>query len=181
MAEFLWQSKEAGELDAAILEFLAGDDVELDRELFVHDIHATRAHVRGLQRIGLLALDDGKFDKADEAAYRAMVLAARALVRTRFLSLATDDPARVIEEFRKHFYDTKLFFDPFAGGKFAHYLFDRHNNPPATPAGRSVRPERIHPAIPYGPPRISPSLHHPLSYAPRGPIVQRIERVPPKD
>ena len=58
MAEFLWQSKEAGELDAAILEFLAGDDVELDRELFVHDIQATRAHVRGLQRIGLLQPDE---------------------------------------------------------------------------------------------------------------------------
>ena len=26
-------------------------------------------------------------------------------------------------EFREHFYDTKLFFDPFAGGKFAQYFF----------------------------------------------------------
>jgi sulfite reductase (ferredoxin) len=80
---------------------------------------------------GLVALDEGKYDKADEHGYRAMVLAARALVRTRFPALS-DDPNRVIEEFRTHFYDTKLFFDPFAGGKFAQYLFDRHDNPPTS-------------------------------------------------
>lgn len=87
---------------------------------------------------GLLALDEGKFAKADESAYRSMVLAARALVRTRFL-LGSEDPAKVIEEFRKHFYDTKLFFDPFAGGKFAQYLFDRYENPPTTPDADSAR------------------------------------------
>ena len=30
-------------------------------------------------------------------------------------------------EFRKHYYDTELFFDPFAGGKFAQYLFRAHD------------------------------------------------------
>ena len=29
-------------------------------------------------------------------------------------------------EFRKRFYDTEKFFDPFAGGKFAQYLFVAH-------------------------------------------------------
>ena len=29
-------------------------------------------------------------------------------------------------EFKKHFYDTQLFFDPFAGGKFAQYFFRAH-------------------------------------------------------
>jgi len=79
---------------------------------------------------GVLALDDGNYAKADENAYRAMLLAARALVRTRYLPL-TDDPAMIIEKFRVLFYDSKLFFDPYAGGKFAHYLFDRYENPPA--------------------------------------------------
>ena len=32
----------------------------------------------------------------------------------------------MVAEFRKHFYDTQLFFDPFAGGKFAQYLFRAH-------------------------------------------------------
>ena len=80
---------------------------------------------------GLLALDEGKFAKADQSAYRAMLLAAYALVRTRFLALQ-DDPTKIVDEFRHTFYDTKLFFDPYAGGKFANYLFDRHENPPET-------------------------------------------------
>ena len=28
--------------------------------------------------------------------------------------------------FREHFYDTQLFFDPFAGGKFGQYFFRAH-------------------------------------------------------
>lgn len=36
------------------MEFLAGEDVVLDRELFPFDIQATAAHVRGLARIGVL-------------------------------------------------------------------------------------------------------------------------------
>jgi sulfite reductase (ferredoxin) len=32
-----------------------------------------------------------------------------------------------VGEFRKHFYDTQLFFDPFAGPKFAHYFFRIHD------------------------------------------------------
>jgi hypothetical protein len=35
-------------------------------------------------------------------------------------------PETVVAEFRRRFYDTELFFDRFAGGKFAHYLFRRH-------------------------------------------------------
>ncbi len=87
---------------------------------------------------GLLALDEGKFAKADDGAYRAMLSAARALVRTRYLDLP-DDPNRIIEEFRARFYDTKLFFDPFAGGKFAQFLFDRHETPITTPDADSAR------------------------------------------
>jgi sulfite reductase (ferredoxin) len=87
---------------------------------------------------GLLALDDGNYEKADEAAYRAMLSAARALVRTRFLAL-TEDPNRIVEEFRIQFYDTKLFFDPFAGGKFAQFLFQRHENPPTAFDADSAR------------------------------------------
>jgi sulfite reductase (ferredoxin) len=80
---------------------------------------------------GLVAFDEGKFAKADELAYRAMLMAAYALVRTRFLALQ-NEPNKIVEEFRRTFYDTKLFFDQYAGGKFANYLFDRHENPPET-------------------------------------------------
>lgn len=87
---------------------------------------------------GLLALDEGNPVKADESAYRAMLLAARALVRTRFPGLA-DKADKIVDAFRTQFYDTKLFFDPYAGGKFAQYLFQRHENPPATVDADSAR------------------------------------------
>jgi len=88
---------------------------------------------------GLLALDEGQYAKADEGAYRGMLLAARALVRTRFLALMSDDPTQIVEAFRAQFYDTKLFFDPYAGGKFASYLFRRYENPPTTVDADSAR------------------------------------------
>jgi argininosuccinate lyase len=53
MADLLWQ-KPGVEVDARIQAFLAGDDVLLDREFFLHDIAASRAHAAGLQRIGML-------------------------------------------------------------------------------------------------------------------------------
>ena len=33
----------------------------------------------------------------------------------------------MVAEFRRFFYDTKLFFDPYAGGKFAQYFFRIHD------------------------------------------------------
>ena len=50
---------------------------------------------------------------------------AKALIRTQFLDVA-DDPGVIVSEFRTRFYDTELFFDPFAKGKFANYLFRVH-------------------------------------------------------
>jgi argininosuccinate lyase len=57
MADLLWQ-KPGVEVDARIQTFLAGDDVLLDREFFLHDIAASRAHAEGLQRIGMLGADE---------------------------------------------------------------------------------------------------------------------------
>jgi argininosuccinate lyase len=53
MSDLLWQ-KPGVAVDAQIQTFLAGDDVILDREFFLHDIMASRAHAQGLQRIGIL-------------------------------------------------------------------------------------------------------------------------------
>lgn len=57
MSEFLWQ-KAGVESDPRVMRFLAGDDVLLDREFFLFDIEASKAHVEGLQRIGLLSADE---------------------------------------------------------------------------------------------------------------------------
>ena len=57
MSRPLW-SKGHDALDAQIMAFLAGQDVLLDRHLFLYDVRASRAHVQGLGRIGLLRPDE---------------------------------------------------------------------------------------------------------------------------
>ncbi|HKT74748.1 MAG TPA: nitrite/sulfite reductase [Steroidobacteraceae bacterium] len=74
-------------------------------------------------------LEQNEFQKADEAAYHSMLIAARGLVRTQMWD-ASEDPDQVVSEFKKRFYDTQLFQSPdagqYAGGKFALYLLNRH-------------------------------------------------------
>lgn len=86
----------------------------------------------------LIALDEHDYAAADAKAYSAMILAARALVRNQFLDVG-DDPNRIVAEFRRRYYDTELFFDRFARGKFAHYFFTRHDNPPTVPNEEMAR------------------------------------------
>mgnify|MGYP001813387804 CR=1 FL=1 len=52
--EFLWQDAGGVNIDEAITEFTAGEDIAWDRRLFPFDVRATAAHVRGLERIGIL-------------------------------------------------------------------------------------------------------------------------------
>jgi argininosuccinate lyase len=54
VAGVIWD-KSGAAVDARIQRFLAGDDVIFDRQLFAFDLVASRAHVRGLGRIGVLA------------------------------------------------------------------------------------------------------------------------------
>ncbi len=70
-----------------------------------------------------LALDDGDAKLAGEKAFAAMLRAARGLVQTSVPDIP-DDVERVASEFRTGFYDTRVFFDPFAKGKFARYFLD---------------------------------------------------------
>ena len=57
MTQPLWQ-KSGIQIDARIMRFLAGDDVILDREFFLHDITASKAHVEGLANIGVVSADE---------------------------------------------------------------------------------------------------------------------------
>jgi argininosuccinate lyase len=54
MANPLWFKGQEGP-GAEVMAFLAGEDVLLDRHLLPYDIQASIAHVRGLQRIGVLS------------------------------------------------------------------------------------------------------------------------------
>lgn len=72
-----------------------------------------------------LMLERGEFQSAGRTAYEAMLHAAKALVKTEYWDIR-DDADEVVSQFRARFYDTEKFFDPFAGGKFAQYLFVAH-------------------------------------------------------
>jgi sulfite reductase (ferredoxin) len=54
-----------------------------------------------------------------------MLSAAKGLVQVEDPHV-TDDANEIVSEFRQRYYDTQIFFDPFAGGKFANYLFAAH-------------------------------------------------------
>lgn len=72
-----------------------------------------------------LMLERGEVQSAGRTAYGSMLHAAKALVKTEHWDVR-DEAEEVVLEFRKRFYDTEKFFDPFAGGKFAQYLFVAH-------------------------------------------------------
>jgi sulfite reductase (ferredoxin) len=72
-----------------------------------------------------VALDNGKVDQAGKTAYLSMLHGAKALVKL-MNPLISDDADQIVSEFKTRYYDTQKFWDPFAGGKFANYLFDAH-------------------------------------------------------
>ncbi|MEE8509271.1 MAG: nitrite/sulfite reductase, partial [Myxococcota bacterium] len=76
-----------------------------------------------------VALEERDEESAEDLAYRAMLSAARALVRTEHIDV-TEDPDDIVNEFRTRFFDTERFFDKYARGKFGQYLLARHARPP---------------------------------------------------
>jgi sulfite reductase (ferredoxin) len=80
----------------------------------------------------LLSLEGGNVARAAELSYRSMVSAAKALVKIFNVDVG-DDAAQVVGEFRTRFHDSKLFHDPFAGPKFAGFLFRAYENPLTSP------------------------------------------------
>jgi sulfite reductase (ferredoxin) len=81
-----------------------------------------------------LALESGQWPKAAGEALSAMLRAASELVATR--AAAPADRGALLREFKDRFVETKLFWDPFAGSKFAQYLFHAAEQPlPAEPDG----------------------------------------------
>ncbi len=56
MTKRLWDK--GGAPDAAMLRYTSRDDWKLDQRLLAYDLIATRAHVEGLHRIGILSADE---------------------------------------------------------------------------------------------------------------------------
>ena len=77
-----------------------------ERELFEAQIH----------------FDSGDLKKAVTTAYEAMVHAAQGLVKVQSQDVPNDEEI-ILSEFKQRYCDTRLFYDKYAGGKFAEYLF----------------------------------------------------------
>jgi sulfite reductase (ferredoxin) len=84
-----------------------------------------------------LKLDEGQTSAAADLAYKAMLEAAKAITRERFQNLG-DDPSEIVREFKTRLVDSQLFRDPFAGDKFAHFLYRAHEQA----AGGAFNPEQ---------------------------------------
>ena len=80
-----------------------------------------------------IALEARDADRAAERGYQAMLLAAKALIRTEYLDVG-DHPDQIVDQFKTRFFDTKKFFDTYAKGKFGKYLFKRHEQMPERPS-----------------------------------------------
>jgi len=69
-----------------------------------------------------LLLDGGRSQEAVKAAYVSMLHAAQGLVKSQNPGVSEDEN-EIIAEFTRRFYDRQLFWDKYAGGKFAEYFF----------------------------------------------------------
>ncbi len=85
-----------------------------------------------------VALEQGDARLATDHALGAMVRAAVSLTREKNPNVS-EDPAEVISEFRKHLYEPQLFWDPYAGGKFAQYFFHAFEERVEKPTVESAR------------------------------------------
>jgi len=84
MTEPIWKKAGQTTTDDQVMRFLAGADVELDRELIHHDIRASMAHVRGLVRIELLTAADAERLLASLQALDAALVAGDFVLDQRF-------------------------------------------------------------------------------------------------
>jgi len=96
MSDLLWQ-KPGVKVDARIQTFLAGEDVILDREFFLFDIEASRAHAEGLQQIGILSADELDGIKGELTALADDYRAGRFVLDERFEDCHSAIESRLIE------------------------------------------------------------------------------------
>ena len=91
-----------------------------------------------------LKLEAGDGPGAGQLAFDAMITATSGLLRLKVPNVARE-PEAVVEQFRKEYFDTEIFFDPYARGKFGQYLFDA-----AEVQGKEYNAETAHRQIEEG-------------------------------
>jgi sulfite reductase (ferredoxin) len=78
-----------------------------------------------------LTLEAGDYAKAAQQALGSMTTAAKELVLNK--TEVMNSLPEIVREFRERYVETKLFWDPFAGAKFAQYFFHAVENPLQNP------------------------------------------------
>ncbi len=96
MSDLLWQ-KDGVAVDARIMRFLAGDDVVLDREFFEHDVAASKVHVEGLARIGVISAAEAASLTGELAALADDFASGRFVLDGRYEDGHSAIEARLIE------------------------------------------------------------------------------------
>jgi sulfite reductase (ferredoxin) len=102
-------------------------------------VSLVEAELSAAEREGFEAqikLEEDDLQAAYDHSFSAMNQAAKALVKMQFLDVKTED---VLTEFKTRYCDTEVFYDKYAGSKFANYLLRRAANPPQTHDQGSVR------------------------------------------
>ena len=85
-----------------------------------------------------IKLDERELREADRLAYRAMLEAAKGLIKMEKVTVP-EHPDAIVREFKKLFYETRLFHDKYAGSKFADYFLRRHGR-----NGARLTADRVH-------------------------------------
>jgi uncharacterized protein (UPF0332 family) len=75
-----------------------------------------------------ILLDQGNVDDAEARALSAMLIAARGLVREQHPDIG-EDTEEIVRELKTRLVETKIFWDPYAGAKFAQYLYRAAEKP----------------------------------------------------
>jgi sulfite reductase (ferredoxin) len=118
-------------------DLMAVPPYQEDRSYFA-DWGDPREFTLGDMGVGECAGEVVAFGESDDLAYRAMLEAVKGLLRSDLLDVPQDERT-LVREFRSRFYDTELFHDKYAGGKFAEYLFRRSSAPLAVHTDDTVR------------------------------------------
>ena len=95
-------------------------------------VSLTEVELQSAERIcfeAQISLDEGDLSIALDKAQKAMIRGASALIRKEFNDVPSER-GEIISKFKEHFYDTKLFYDRFAKGKFGKYLINMNENIP---------------------------------------------------
>jgi sulfite reductase (ferredoxin) len=90
-----------------------------------------------------LLLEKGEYQQAVDRAFSAMVQGATGLLLQSRLPVPPTKE-EIVGDFKTHFFDTEVFFDPFRGGSLAQYFFDANT---AIASGRVFGQETTHQLI----------------------------------